>query len=321
MKENLISVIVPVYNVQEYLCECIESIQNQTYDFIELILVNDGSTDHCTEICDRYAGNDSRIVVIHQNNHGVSSARNTGIKRASGDYIGFVDGDDKISPLMYEEMLQRILTDHTQMCVSTKHRYNDLIWDNSMIQEKLITNKEAIFNLLQMNFPTSLGSGLYESNLLKGICLNEQVHYWEDFEFQLRILDKAKLISLCDFPFYYYRQRAESANHQQINKKVLSCLKIPSLVHKLIMEKYPEFQRESQNLYVAFLQIVISYLSKSPLVHKEYYKIITKYSRKYFWRAMGSNNIKFLMKVYISLCVIDAKIFWILYRFLKGGSV
>ena len=98
---ELISVIVPVYNVESYVAECIESIQNQTYMNLEIILVNDGSTDASGDICDQYAAYDERIKVIHQENGGLSAARNTGIEAANGDYIAFVDSDDYVGLTLY----------------------------------------------------------------------------------------------------------------------------------------------------------------------------------------------------------------------------
>ena len=103
---ELISVIVPVYNVESYVAECIESIQNQTYMNLEIILVDDGSKDMSGDICDQYAAYDERIKVIHQENGGLSAARNTGIEAANGDYISFVDSDDYIGLTLFEDMLQ-----------------------------------------------------------------------------------------------------------------------------------------------------------------------------------------------------------------------
>ena len=100
---SLISVIVPIYNVEKYLDKCIESIVNQTYKNLEIILVDDESPDNCPEICDKWAERDSRIKVIHKENGGAGSARNAGIEASSGEWIGFVDGDDWIEPNMYEK--------------------------------------------------------------------------------------------------------------------------------------------------------------------------------------------------------------------------
>lgn len=100
-----ISIIVPVYNIEKYIVRCIESILNQTYSNLEIILVDDGSTDSSGGICDEYAKKDDRIVVIHKVNGGLSDARNAGLKVVTGDYIGYVDGDDWIDSTMYEDML------------------------------------------------------------------------------------------------------------------------------------------------------------------------------------------------------------------------
>ena len=103
---TLVSIIIPVYGTEQYLPQCIESVCAQTYSHIQIILVDDQSPDACPEICDRYAGMDSRILVVHQNNTGVSGARNTGIRHALGDYVMFVDSDDELSPKAVEVLLR-----------------------------------------------------------------------------------------------------------------------------------------------------------------------------------------------------------------------
>ncbi|MDC0270544.1 glycosyltransferase, partial [bacterium] len=103
--ENLISVIIPVYNAAPYIERCLRSVVKQTYRNLEIIVVNDGSTDGTDEILDQFAGTDDRIVVIHKKNTGVSDTRNKGLDFASGDYIGFVDGDDEVYPDMFEFLL------------------------------------------------------------------------------------------------------------------------------------------------------------------------------------------------------------------------
>ena len=105
---KLISVIIPVYNVEPYLPKCLESVCNQTYDNLEIILIDDGSTDNSGQICDMWAERDSRIVVIHKENGGVSAARNDGLKRAKGELIGFVDSDDWVEPSMYKKLFSAI---------------------------------------------------------------------------------------------------------------------------------------------------------------------------------------------------------------------
>ena len=111
----MISVIVPIYNVEKYVNKCVGSIVNQTYTNLEIILVDDGSPDRCPEICDEWAKKDSRIKVIHKKNGGLSDARNAGMKIASGDYIAFVDSDDWIAPEMYERLLMAIKNDNSDI--------------------------------------------------------------------------------------------------------------------------------------------------------------------------------------------------------------
>ena len=112
---SMISVIVPVYKTEKFLSDCIKSILNQTYHDLEVILVNDGSPDSSGQICEEYAKKDSRIKVIHQENAGVASARNTGLNLAAGEYITFVDSDDYICPQMYEEMLKCAKKNHCDL--------------------------------------------------------------------------------------------------------------------------------------------------------------------------------------------------------------
>lgn len=116
--EELISIIVPIYQVEQYLEQCIQSIQNQTYKNIEIILVDDGSDDQCPQICDHYAQNDKRIKVIHKKNGGLDSARKAGISAATGKYVGYIDGDDWIEPQMYERLFEYACINHVDVVES-----------------------------------------------------------------------------------------------------------------------------------------------------------------------------------------------------------
>lgn len=125
MEKNKISVIVPIYNVEKYLDKCINSIVNQTYQNLEIILVDDGSPDKCYQICDEWAKKDARINVIHKKNGGVSSARNAGLDVATGDFIGFVDGDDIIAPDFYETLADEAEKNSADISACFFKYYND----------------------------------------------------------------------------------------------------------------------------------------------------------------------------------------------------
>ena len=115
--DTLISVIVPVYNVEKYLKRCVASIQKQTYSYLQIILVDDGSTDSSGQLCDQLAKCDARIKALHKENGGLSSARNYGLDYADGDVIAFVDSDDYIHPKMYEQMMQAMKESHSDMVI------------------------------------------------------------------------------------------------------------------------------------------------------------------------------------------------------------
>lgn len=128
-QKDLISIIVPVYNMEQYLERCMNSIWQQTYTNLEIILVDDGSTDHSPQMCDEYAGKDSRIKVVHKQNGGLSDARNAGLAVASGAYIGYVDSDDWIEPDMYEKMYQACVENQAQVAVC---RYAQVYKDHTV---------------------------------------------------------------------------------------------------------------------------------------------------------------------------------------------
>lgn len=148
----MISVIVPIYNVEEYLPACIESILNQTYKDFEILLIDDGSTDNSGKICDKYAGKDKRCIVIHQQNKGLSGARNTGLDNVKGEYISFIDGDDYIHPQMFEILYKEI----------EKENYDFAMISHKKVFNKLEQNKDigSDINIINLN-RNILISGLY----------------------------------------------------------------------------------------------------------------------------------------------------------------
>ncbi len=316
-KDSLISVIVPIYNVEMYLSECIESILNQSHRFIQLILVDDGSTDRSLEICKSYASQDDRILLLHQENKGVSYARNVGIDNAIGEYIGFVDSDDVIEFTMYEDMLKLLLENNVDMCVTTGLYINDEIALSAKINKKTLTKLEAMRELLHFNFPTSLWSCFYKSEVIKGNYLNENIHFWEDYEYQIRVIDRVKDVAICDSPWYHYRQREHSANHQNINDKVITCLNIADIVNEKISKDYKEYEHDGKKLYPYFLQMIIGYLGESTNVEEKYFHIIKKHARKYFIPALLIKDRTILMKLYMFISVFDPKLYWRLFRYIK----
>lgn len=212
-----ISIIVPIYNVQSYLKKCIESLIQQTYENIEIILVNDGSTDNSGKICDYYALKDNRIKVVHQKNGGVSYARNTGLAYSTGDYIAFVDPDDWIDKNMYEKMLE-VLNENDSSIAMCGYVYeggdNILNKSKPKLVEQNLSNRELLSKLFMSNtyYYVILWNKLYKACLWKDVRFpNGYVH--EDEAVIHIIYDRCARMSIISNDFYHYRIIDTSITH------------------------------------------------------------------------------------------------------------
>lgn len=225
-----ISIIVPVYNVEKYLENSIESILNQTFKDFELILVDDGSTDNSGKICDIYEKKDSRIKVIHKNNGGLSSARNAGLDIACGKYVGFIDSDDSIHPRMYEILYDLIKKYESDISCCNYKKIYDIFKDEyenvNSLEVIEISNIEAIKNLYDKEIGVKLViacNKLYRKNLFDKI--RYKVGRLHEDEFMAhRILYNSKKITYVDNELYYYLQREGSIMSKKSYKRKVDTL-------------------------------------------------------------------------------------------------
>jgi glycosyltransferase involved in cell wall biosynthesis len=197
--EAKISVIVPIYNVEEYLGKCIESILAQTVKGLELILINDGSRDSSGDICDKYRLLDDRVIVIHQENQGVSCARNNGLEVAKGEFIGFVDGDDWIDEDMYQILLEgfeQAGVDIVQCGI--KKIYDDRIETARNEKRLVLSNEDALcMHIQDKQYSPSVWNKLFRHEVIRGIRFQAgKIH--EDYYFEYRTLLKADTVVLLD---------------------------------------------------------------------------------------------------------------------------
>lgn len=223
-KSIMISIIVPVYGVEPYICACVDSVLEQTYTNFELILVDDGSSDNCPYICDVYAEKDNRVHVIHQRNKGLSAARNAGISYAKGEYLCFVDSDDILSSDYCQKLLDAVLTANCKMAGCSVARFldgevptrkkND---DSSSIEVTVIPSDD--FLKLQMTSGVEMGiwNRLFHRSIFEKIrFMPGRLH--EDIIFSGDLLaEKNDEVAYIDVPLYYYRQRSDSIVNQQKN--------------------------------------------------------------------------------------------------------
>lgn len=211
MTEPLISVIVPVYQVEPWLERCVDSIRNQTYRNLEIILVDDGSPDRCGEMCDQFAREDNRILVIHRENRGLSAARNTGLDICRGEYIGFVDSDDYIHPEMYARLYSDICSLGTKlafcqpmMCYKEKASFPPAKADVASFSKEEILEK-SLRDIIWFSAWTKL----YHNSLFKGLRYPEG-RTNEDYPITIRIFDRCDYVAVNYNQLYAYCKRAGS---------------------------------------------------------------------------------------------------------------
>ena len=218
-----VSIIVPVYHVENYLENCIESILNQTLQDIELILVNDGSTDGCRKICDEYAKKDNRITVIHKDYGGVSSARNAGLDISKGKYIGFVDSDDYVDLEMYDKLYKLCESNNSDIAVCKLGRVIDgkLINNEENLFIKDLNNNEAIEELFKgILYRFSLCNKLFKKSCFKEISFPEgRIH--EDLSTTYKLFANSNKSIYTTYQGYIYVKREDSILTKQYNEKRL----------------------------------------------------------------------------------------------------
>lgn len=211
MDRDLVSMIVPVYNVEMYLEECLESICSQTYETLEILLIDDGSTDTSGKICDGYAKHDPRICVIHQKNQGLSAARNTGLAHASGKYLMFVDSDDKIAENLVEQLLGMCREHRAQIAVCSHLYYNEKKIPHrkeaDIADIRIMEQEEAMWELCLDHKVKNFAWGkLYERQLFEGIFFPKGQLY-EDINTTYKVFLKSERVVYTDFTGYFYRVR------------------------------------------------------------------------------------------------------------------
>ena len=247
MEEKLVSVIIPVYNVEKYIKPCIESIINQTYKNLEIILVDDGSTDSSGLICDEYSERDNRIKVIHQKNRGLSGARNSGIEIAKGEFLSFVDSDDFLDLRFFKEMMQKAEKEKSDIALCGVTYCNE---NGEFISEDIIDKHTVIMGLDQLKlllcdnkkYSTTAWAKIYRKNLWDQIRYPEG-KYHEDVYTTYKVVDKSHRSSIIAKPYYWYRQITGSITHSKFNLKHLDSVEATKERAEYMVENHPYLKK------------------------------------------------------------------------------
>ncbi len=312
---NLISVIVPVYNAEKYLYECLESIRKQTYKNIEILLINDGSTDNSAQICNEFSKKYKEFKTYHQKNNGVSRARNIGMENAKGDFIIFIDSDDTIAENYIEVLYKNIIEYDADisMCniirVDESGKYIE-DFDNTRKKEKiqtiLMNQNEYISNILDYKYYYTYATNkLIKRDIIKNIRFREDIHYNEDGIF---FLDLSKNITTAVFTYpiyaYFYLQNTTSANAQRFNEKYLTVIKAFE-----IMEQYFKIFKKNNKNYFSY-RYINYYIEAYYYQHinkkstKKDKKKLKKVINKYWKYAIKSDNISVTKRIKLILKII-----------------
>ena len=304
-----VSIIVPIYNVEKYLRECIDSILNQTLKEIEIILVDDGSPDGCPAICDEYAAKDNRIKVIHKQNGGYGSAINRGLLEASGEYVGIIESDDYADLRMYELMYNKIIEKEAEVVVCDFFYLDDS--ENKVMRrwtydKNVLFDENECFNLQRspsiINKAAYPWKNLYKKTFLDINCIKmkeDGLGSYEDQPWNADVLSKAKIISYVNIPLYYYRQDVTSSSTNIGKKSMINYLKRRNQARISLIENGAFTEDVKEYFYLcAYHGSLFFYTKIAKEFKKEYYNqmkelfklsLLDKISFKYFSKKIKAN--------------------------------
>lgn len=299
-KNELISIIVPVYNVEKYIDKCINSILLQTYQHIEIILVDDGSIDNSGVICDNYQKKDCRIKVIHKKNGGLSDARNVGIEFSKGKYITFIDSDDYIEK-NYIEFLYKILkTNEAEISICDfKYisEYERLMNKISNSKKEIIySKKEALKELCtDKTFPNSAWGKLYLKNLFEDIRYPKG-RIFEDIPTTYKLFSKCNKIVYGDWALYNYLYREKAISKSEFNLRRLDAIDFTNEMTNYIEKEFPDLNEECRRK--RFVEAIYAYKNwcegeqRNPKIENYLYNEISKNN------SIHNKNLSFKFRIY-----------------------
>ena len=282
----MISIIVPVYNVEEYLEECLESIRQQTFTDIEVILVNDGSTDGSKEICERYSQADSRFRLINQENKGQSVARNIGVAESKGEFIVFIDSDDIVRVDLLGQLMNNMSDEIDVVECDKTENIQYLNVKENVIQVKEFDSNEALFQCFNHGVSWSPVAKLYRREIVEKIPFLENLIY-EDFYTGIVSLKYINKMRKIDYIGYYYRYHTSSTMNQKYSEKNLDIFKVGE---KLLNE----FREDDWFPYVGYMlfSVAIGHYKKYHIrIGHPYYQLYIDAINKYFKIAKKSPDI------------------------------
>lgn len=308
-----ISIVIPIYNVEKYLRKCLDSIKNQIYSNYEVLMVDDGSPDNCGTICDEYAKADNRFIALHKENGGVSSARNLGLEKSTGDYICFIDPDDYIDLNFLNVLVKSVDKTENRIAVCKYHRIEDNSYvpsNNNNDTSYKMSSTEFIAEVLLEN---DLGGGviwnkIFPATLAKKVKFDTNLNVGEDLKFLMSVLKEINEVIIIENKLYYsvYRNGSLSKTYKEVNLKK---------EEELCKEILNSVKDSNEYLYKCAIKRYLSALSYLIVYSNNYkdYKKEIKKGQKLFYKIIFFNRVRIKEKMYIFLKLFFPK----MYRYLK----
>lgn len=310
-----LSIIVPVYRVEQFLDKCVTSILKQTFTDFELILVDDGSPDRCGEMCDEYAVKDKRIKVIHKKNGGLSDARNVGIDSAVGSYLGFVDSDDYIAEDMYEVMIKNLEGHEADISVCGMYDcYGDKILRQNVALGTFEFNREQAVDW----FLGSNGAGLFVCNKIYKREIFKDVRFpvgklYEDAFIFIDLFLKSEKVIVCTEPKYYYTRRDGSTTMSKFNKRYYDVVEAHKKNLEKIIKQLPSKKEVGEfRIFWAYKQLfyILAFDTKeNQKKYKNDIKKITSVVRKNFFKIITNKYNSLAQRISYMLIFINPYLF------------
>lgn len=304
MADRLVSIIVPIYNVEKYLDKCLKSIQMQTYENIQVILINDGSPDNCKSICEKYCRSDKRFMLVNKENGGLASARNAGLVKVNGDFVACVDSDDYIEPNMIQVLLENVVNHNADLSVCSFYENQS---DDKTKQEffsknvEIISQEEAIKRCITPGkFYGFAWNKMYRAKLLGNQRFDEKILKGEDSPFSCDYILKCNRIVVQDIPLYHYRIDSVSISRSKFNVGKMTVLNsYQYIIDRLIEEKMDKIIIDMQK--VQYANQLLSLRTNIILSGKENFttqlEVIDKQMRKFERLYLKSNIVDVKHKI------------------------
>ena len=303
---DLVSVIIPIYKVEPYLDRCVQSVVDQTYTDLEIILVDDGSPDNCPAMCDAWAEKDSRIRVIHKENGGLSDARNAGLTLVTGEYISFIDSDDWIAPEMLEKLFDALQRDDSDIAACTVQ----MVWEDDTPAKLLTVQRSCVLErdeaqralLRETLLKQPVWYKLYRREIIEDIPF-EVGKYHEDVYWSYQTVGNARRVSLIETIGYYYFQRSGSIMGEGYSLRRLDAIEAYERRFRYLKEHFPELEREARVGMVSACiyhgQMALKYLPVSE--RKQAMRYLNEVKNRYSIRHADYADSKLTHRLWLDL--------------------